>query len=114
MKTIDFKTLFDMRINQDNYVLIDVRSFDQFDQKHITDADNIPLDEATFTDLVEKRVVSKEAKIIVYCGGETCPLSEKAAQKLEQAGFTNVLVYKGGVKDWYAHEKELSAHHAAA
>lgn len=109
MKTIDYDTLHTMWKNQENYVLIDVRSFDEYDEQHIPDADNIPLDEVDFLELVEKRVVSKEAKIVINCGRMECPLSTKAAEKLEQAGFKNVMDYKGGVKDWFEHEAKRDA-----
>ena len=109
MKTLNYEQLYSMRRNQDNYVLIDVRPFDVYEERHITDSDNIPLSEEDFEELVERRVVSKDSKVVVYCGSFECPLSKQAAERLEKAGFTNVYDYEGGLKDWTTHQKQEAA-----
>ena len=58
----------------------------------------VPLDrigrEASALDL------AKDARIIVYCSGVTCPNSRDAGAKLAALGFTNVRVFEGGLADW--------------
>jgi rhodanese-related sulfurtransferase len=43
---------------------------------------------------------SKNKEMVVYCSSFDCTASEKAAEKLQDMGYTNVHVYKGGVKEW--------------
>jgi rhodanese-related sulfurtransferase len=46
--------------------------------------------------------IARDAEIIVYCSGPTCPQSSAAAEKLTTLGFTNVRAYKGGLEQWKA------------
>jgi rhodanese-related sulfurtransferase len=45
-------------------------------------------------------VGAKDKKLVVYCANQHCDSSEKATKKLEDAGFTSVLTYKGGAEAW--------------
>lgn len=38
--------------------------------------------------------------IVVYCASGECPLSRYAWKTLKSAGFTNVLLFNGGMQDW--------------
>ena len=49
---------------------------------------------------VAARGLEKNAEIIVYCSGPTCPQSGQAAAKLTTLGYTNVLQYEGGLEHW--------------
>jgi len=44
--------------------------------------------------------LAKDARIIVYCSGVTCPNSPDAGAKLAALGFTNVRVFEGGLEVW--------------
>lgn len=44
--------------------------------------------------------IPKDAEIIVYCAGPSCPQSRLAAEKLSKLGFTNVKAYEGGIEEW--------------
>lgn len=44
--------------------------------------------------------LAKDARIIVYCSGSTCPNSRDAGAKLATLGFTNVRVFEGGLEVW--------------
>jgi len=46
--------------------------------------------------------LAKDARIIVYCSGSTCPNSRDAGAKLVALGFTNVRVCEGGLEAWKA------------
>jgi rhodanese-related sulfurtransferase len=46
--------------------------------------------------------LAKDARIIVYCSGPTCPNSRDAGIKLSTLGFTNVRVFEGGLDVWKA------------
>lgn len=38
--------------------------------------------------------------IVVYCYSYACPLSENLANKLLNLGYTNIMEYAGGLKEW--------------
>jgi len=44
--------------------------------------------------------IGKNEEIVTYCASFDCSASKKAAEKLVQAGYTNVSAYEGGIKDW--------------
>ena len=68
-----------------NALIVDVRSPEEFIEKHITGAINIPLPE------IEKRISefgNKKREIVVYC--HSGRRSKMAQDILKKAGFTNV------------------------
>ena len=77
------------------YVLIDVRSKEEYETKHVPNAVSVPLDE------IEKchKKVLKDLKypIVVYC--QSGYRSRKAAQKLCDLGYENVLDL-GSIDNW--------------
>ena len=44
--------------------------------------------------------LAKNAAIVVYCAGPSCPQSRQAAEKLWTLGFTNVRAFEGGLEEW--------------
>lgn len=104
MRIISTEQLIQMRKRHEGVALVNVLSADKFSQTRIPGAINIPLDDPTFVDRVEKSIGGKDQKVVVYCGGEQCPKSTNAAEKLEAAGFTDVLDYKGGAEAWQESE----------
>ena len=44
--------------------------------------------------------LDRNAEIVVYCSGSTCPQSRLADEKLAHLGFTNVTVFEGGLRAW--------------
>jgi len=48
------------------------------------------------------RSLDKNARLIVYCSGPSCPNSRDAGAKLATLGFTNVRVFEGGLETWKA------------
>lgn len=49
---------------------------------------------------VARLALAKDAEIVTYCAGPTCPQSRQAAEKLIALGYTNVRAYEGGVEAW--------------
>lgn len=47
----------------------------------------------------------KNTKIVPFCNGIKCEMSDELAVLLQEDGYTNVLVYKGGFPQWK--EKEM-------
>src|SRR5690625_7892017 len=77
---------------------------DSFNKEHIRSSVNVPVDEDNFTSRVEQIAGSKEREVVVYCASFDCDASTRAAEKLQQEGFTQVYDYEGGTKDWFAHQ----------
>lgn len=55
----------------------------------------------------DTRSVSKDAEIVVYCGGAACSQSREAARRLADVGYTNVRVFKDGLEGWKAAGNEI-------
>jgi rhodanese-related sulfurtransferase len=85
---------------KDDFVLINVLPQDAFNKAHIRTSINIPHETPDFTATVEKVAGSKDREVVVYCASFDCNASPKAGMKLDDAGFTRVLDYEGGTKDW--------------
>lgn len=49
---------------------------------------------------IRKGSWNADKPIVVYCASGECPLSRYAWKILKSVGFTNVLLFKGGMQDW--------------
>ena len=82
-------------------LIINVLPKEDFDEGHIPGSINIPVEsEEDFVQSVEEIASNKNQKIVVYCASKECSASKTAAEKLDRAGFSYVLEYEGGMKDW--------------
>ena len=90
----DLKQKFD---NKENFTLIEVLEAPSYEKSHIKGAINIPL--AHLAKEATDRF-KKDDELIVYCADFDCSASPKAADKLEALGFSNVLDFAGGKKEW--------------
>lgn len=66
-------------INNDNYIIVDVRTSDEYEESHLKDAINIPYDQIDGT-------LDKNKTILVYC--QSGRRSKIAHDKLTNLGFT--------------------------
>ena len=46
--------------------------------------------------------LARDAAIVVYCSGPSCPQSRAAAEKLSTLGFNHVRAFEGGLEAWKA------------
>lgn len=76
--------------------LINVLSRKTYEDLHIKGSMNIPLKQLKS----RANQFSKNQTLVVYCASAHCDASHKAARILNRAGFHNVFVYEGGMKDW--------------
>ncbi len=84
--------------SSEDYILIDVRTAEEYASGHIPTAINIPYD--VIADNLPTE--NKDAKIIVYCrSGRRSGIADGT---LESLGYTNVIDF-GGVSNW---ESELA------
>ena len=97
MKQITREVLKDMIDKDVDFVLIDARKHEGYDDEHLPGAVTIPSDHMG-EHLV--REFKKDRTIVTYCSSFECDSSTIAAQKLEKYGFKKILEFKGGLKDW--------------
>ena len=100
MQTITTRQLRQMQERDPNLTLINTLPEEHFEQTRVPGAINIPLESDDFVARVEQQAGDRGAPVVVYCASAQCNSSEKAAEKLEQAGFTAVIDYQGGAEAW--------------
>jgi len=79
--------------------VVEVLDQEQFEEFHLPGAINIPFGD-DFDKRIQERIPEKQRRIIVYCQDADCPASEKAAKRMDELGYDNVLEYEGGKMDW--------------
>lgn len=80
---------------EEDYIILDVRTAEEYAQGHIPNAINIPNETIESDDLPE--LPDKEQMILVYCRSGN--RSKQASQKLADLEYTNVIEF-GGIIDW--------------
>lgn len=94
-QTISPETARDMMDEADSYVLLDVRTQEEYTAGHIDGAVLIP--DFEISQRAEAELPDKDAVILVYC--RSGRRSALAAQELAAMGYTNVYDF-GGIQDW--------------
>ena len=84
-----------MMKDEKDYIILDVRSPDEFAEGHIPGAINIPNEEIGTTDIAE--LPNKSQLILVYC--RSGRRSKDASKKLVKLGYTNIVEF-GGIQDY--------------
>lgn len=97
IKTITRDELVKLQNSGKPFKLVDVLERSSYDEAHLPKAISIPLKELREA---ASKFLTKDELIIVYCASFSCPASTTAAKILITLGFTNVLDYKGGLKDY--------------
>lgn len=111
MKTIDATKLNEMMHSDEPVTVVNVLPEDSFAEEHIPGSHNIPGKDPNFEAMVQDLVDTKSSRIVLYCASTECDASPKAAKRLENAGFKNVIDFEGGMKEWKAegHKVESGA-----
>ena len=78
-----------------DYIILDVRTQEEYDQGHIPGAILIP--DTEIEDRAEGELTDKDQLILVYC--RSGRRSKLAAQSLVGLGYTNIREF-GGIIDW--------------
>jgi rhodanese-related sulfurtransferase len=113
MKTMQAEELKKMLTGDPVARVINVLDADSYREKHIPGTVNIPVSDSNFVDKVENLVENKTKPVVVYCASTDCNASEKAAEKLEQAGFQDVRDFAAGTRGWEASGYALAGREAA-
>lgn len=95
------KTLF-----ENNTLFVDARAEEYFKNGHIPNAicnDDINI----LIEEIDSRIQVDEG-FIVYCSDDDCGSSEELAYTLQEQGFMNIYVFKGGWKQWTNNDLPVS------
>lgn len=84
-----------MMEQESGYIILDVRTPEEFAEKHIPNAINVP-NETIGADEISQ-LPDKDQLIMVYC--RSGRRSKEAAGKLTKLGYTNIVEF-GGIIDW--------------
>jgi len=103
IRTIATDELESMRRGNADFLLLDVLSTEHFRDDHIEGAHNVPLTSPDFLQAVERAAGSKSRRIVVYCADEACDAAERAARRLADAGYADVMTFLGGIHAWRQH-----------
>ena len=86
------KEIMDTR---EGYIILDVRTQAEYDEKHIPGA--LPIPNTEIASRAEKELPDKGQLILVYCRSGN--RSKQAAEILVELGYTNIMEF-GGIIDW--------------
>ena len=81
--------------SEEGYIILDVRTQEEYDQGHIPGA--IVISHEEITEKAEDVLTDKEQLILVYC--RSGRRSKIAAEALVELGYTNIKEF-GGIIDW--------------
>ena len=94
-------TLYELQISAEKVQLIDVRTPEEFKEGHIEAAENIDFLAEGFLPKFKK--FDKNKPLYIYCRSGN--RSSKAAAKLSEMGFSEIIDLEGGYKAWTARER---------
>ena len=84
-----------MMVEETGYIILDVRTPEEFAAQHIPGAINVPNEAIGMEDISE--LPDKNQLIFVYCRSGN--RSKQASEKLVTLGYTNIVEF-GGINDW--------------
>ena len=91
------------KMASEKYLLIDVRTAEEFAAGHIQGAINIDYYSADFSKKIGK--IGKEKPILLYCRSGN--RSAKSMQMMYEMGFVEVKHLDGGIKAWKAENRKI-------
>ena len=94
-RQISMNEAITMMETESNYIILDVRTPEEFAEKHIPHAINIPNETIGTAEIPE--LPDKGQLILVYCRSGN--RSKQASEKLVRLGYTNIVEF-GGINDW--------------
>ena len=102
---INFISDFDLiETKEIDYILIDVRTSDEFSSGYIKNAINLDFYSETFQNDILS--IDKNLPIVLYC--RTNNRSTKTANILKENGFKEISVLEGGITDWVKNGNDIN------
>jgi rhodanese-related sulfurtransferase len=99
------KALMDTKIPME---LLDARKDKYFYGDILPGAKRLPSDSTP--EKIKSVLPSEDELIIAYCAGEGCDASKNLVAKLIDNGYTNVIEFHGGEREWKAQGYDLEAY----
>ena len=94
---------FEEQLKDQQGVLLDVRTPEEYSEGHLADAQNIDFKNASFEQSLEQ--LDKDKTYFVYCKAGV--RSEKAVGLMQKKGFTKVYHLEGGIDAWQKQDLPL-------
>ena len=102
---IDFISDSDLiEMHEIDYIIIDVRTYDEFSSGYIKNAINLDFYSETFQNDILS--IDKNSPIVLYC--RTNNRSTKTASILKDNGFKEISVLEGGITDWVKNGNDIN------
>ena len=92
---ISMEQAITMMEEEKDYIILDVRTPEEFYEKHIPNAINVPNENIGTEEILE--LPDKDQLILVYCRSGN--RSKQASEKLVALGYSNVYEF-GGINSW--------------
>ena len=102
----DIKVISDSQfteIQHADYILVDVRTAEEYESGHIQDAVNFDFYSESFQNDILS--LDKSASIVLYC--RTQNRSTKTANYLKENGYKEIAVLEGGITSWVKNGNDL-------
>ena len=90
-------------IQDTDYILVDVRTAEEYESGHIQDAVNFDFYSESFQNDI--LTLDKSSSIILYC--RTQNRSTKTANYLKENGYNEITVIEGGITSWVKNGNDL-------
>ncbi len=88
--------LMELRADDPGFIILDVRSIEEYEKEHIKGAIIIDKKKSSFRDEVDK--MDRQREYIVYC--RTGRRSNEAVWIMHEFGFKNIHHLDGGITNW--------------
>lgn len=94
-RQISMKEAVELMQNETGYIILDVRTYEEYEQGHIPGA--ICLPNENIHSVEPYQLPDKDQMILVYCRSGN--RSKQASEKLAKLGYSNIIEF-GGIIDW--------------
>ena len=81
--------------NQDQALIVDLRSSEDFNSGHITASINIPLNDVSRR---SNEIINSTKSVVLVC--ETGSSSTNAGETLKKEGLKDIFILRGGINEW--------------
>ena len=88
------------KFDQGGIIFLDARRAGEYELKHIKDALSLPVSHFDLYYPKMKKLLLKDAEIVVYCAGEECGASLHLSEELINLKYKNIKVFLGGWVEW--------------
>ena len=81
--------------NQDQALIVDLRSSEDFNSGHITASINIPINDVSRR---SNEIINSTKSVVLVC--ETGSAATNAGETLKKEGLKDIFILRGGINEW--------------